>query len=155
MILIMFKTAHYLIHFIYIFAMSSSCKHANDWYYFKLKLTSPNVEQDSNTHLDEMTWRQFIRHALKHSHGVFGEAIEFDFLNQDNGTAYVKVGYDDRDNFSSALSSYISSDELVGFPLVIHILQSTPNAASLHVEESDFIWLNNYIEIEKSDLECK
>ncbi|CUS21195.1 LAQU0S02e08218g1_1 [Lachancea quebecensis] len=98
-----------------------------------------------------MTWRQFINNALRKSHGIFGEGCEFYFINQQNATAYIKVFFKDADKFSSAVSTFISDEELVGLPLVAHIIQTTKVLGCLQVENSDLIWLKKAIREELED----
>lgn len=109
----------------------------------------PDLEQEIK--LDTMTWKQWINNSLKRTHGLFGEGIEYSFLNHDSDLAYLKVGYHDKDTFSSAVSTYISSDELVGCPLFATILQETSNLKSLEVGQDDEIWLKRAIESEDED----
>lgn len=101
-----------------------------------------------------MTWRQVIINALKRSHGIFGEGIEFDFLSVQGNRAFVKVGYEDRAQFSSALSTYISSEELIGVPLVVHILQECTKLERMKVGEDDELWFKRSLEEEVADSSC-
>lgn len=87
-----------------------------------------------------MTWNQWLYNALKRTHGLFGEAIEFHFMNQSDKLAYLKVSYQDKDTFSSAISSYISTEELLGKPLVVTILQETPYLKQLVITDDDKLW---------------
>ncbi|CCK71203.1 ribonuclease P KNAG_0G01450 [Huiozyma naganishii CBS 8797] len=93
--------------------------------------------------MDEMTWRQWINNALKRSHGIYGEGIEYYILNRDEKIIYLKVNYTDATLFSSALATYTSSDELLGFPLVVNIIQETPYLKELKTNDDDKLWFNN------------
>ncbi|SCW04357.1 LAFE_0H11760g1_1 [Lachancea fermentati] len=104
--------------------------------------------------LDNTTWRQFIHNAMRRCHGVFGEAIEYYFLSQENNIAYLKVNRFDKDNFSSGLSLYISSEELVGTSLVATIIQESDTIESLIVAEEDQLWLKRVIEECREEREC-
>lgn len=112
----------------------------------------PNIENE--TALDLITWKQWISNALRKSHGIFGEGIEYTFLNQDSNLAYVKVGLNDKDIFSSAVSTYISNEDLVGCPLFATVLQETPDLGSLEAQEEDEIWLKKAIESDDEDKLC-
>ncbi|CAR27281.1 ZYRO0C13200p [Zygosaccharomyces rouxii] len=101
-----------------------------------------------------MTWKQLINNALKRTHGIFGEGIEYFFLNQDDKIAYLKVSHLDKDTFSSAVSTYISSDSLVGVPMTVTILQEVSSLTELQINDDDKLWLNKAIEEVKEDSEC-
>lgn len=101
-----------------------------------------------------MTWRQLINNALRRSHGLFGEATDYHIINQEDKVAYVRIRYTDKDMFSSGISTYISSDELVGVPLVVNILQETPNLEQLDVHEDDILWLRRSIDEDIEDSQC-
>lgn len=113
--------------------------------------TSINDEQDKELKIDQMTWRQWLNNALKRTHGLFGESIEYHFLNQDDKIAYFKVRYVDSETFATAIATYTSTDELVGAPLVVNILQQVKKLEKLDISEDDKIWLKNRIEEEKED----
>ncbi|SCU99921.1 LANO_0F04346g1_1 [Lachancea nothofagi CBS 11611] len=98
-----------------------------------------------------MTWRQFLNEALKKSHGLFGEGCEYYFLNQDMHLAYLKVFLKDAALFSSAIATFISSDGLVGMPMVALILQSTNDARQLQITEDDLLWHGRVIDDETED----
>lgn len=98
-----------------------------------------------------MTWRQWLNHAFKRTHGLFGEGLEYYFIHQDDKIAYVKVNYHDKDLFASAVATYISSDELVGYPLIVSIVQETSNPRNLSVSEHDKLWLQREIEEQQND----
>lgn len=139
-------------------------RNLKEWQYFKVKLyvfyivyrpgtiiltlcrNFEDVTLEKETILDLMTWKRWTSNALRRSHGVFGEGIEYFFLKQEGNLAFLKVNYRDKDTFSSAVSSYISSDELVGCPLFVTILQETSNLQSLEVTQDDEIWLRRAIE---------
>ncbi|CEP63092.1 ribonuclease P LALA0_S07e02212g [Lachancea lanzarotensis] len=87
-----------------------------------------------------MTWRQFINNSLKKSHGLFGEACEYYFLNQDGNIAYVKVFMKDAATFESAISTFISSKELTEVPVLALILQRTNDICRLDISEDDSLW---------------
>lgn len=113
--------------------------------------TSQDKEIDNDIRMDQMTWRQWLNNALKRNHGLFGEALEYYFIHQDDKIAYIKVGYRDRNYLSSAIATYISSDELVGHPLVVMILQETSKLIDLDVTADDKLWLQREIEQEEED----
>lgn len=98
-----------------------------------------------------MTWRQWLNHALKRSHGLFGESIEYHLLNEDDNIAYFKVRKVDSETFATAIATYTSSDELVGVPLVVCIVQQVKKLEDLHITEDDKIWLKRCIEEDRED----
>lgn len=98
-----------------------------------------------------MTWRQWLNNAFKRTHGLFGEALEYYFIHQDDKVAYVKVNYHDKDLFASAIATYISSDELVGYPLIVSIAQEVSNLSNFDVSEHDKLWLQKEIEEQQND----
>lgn len=98
-----------------------------------------------------MTWRQWLNYAFKRAHGLFGEGLEYYFIHQDDKVAYVKVNYHDKDLFSSAIATYVSSDELVGYPLIVSIVQETSNLSNLAVSEHNKLWLQKEIEEQQND----
>lgn len=113
-----------------------------------------NEEIAKDHPLDLMTWKQLINNALKRTHGIFGEGIEYFFLNQEDKIAYLKVSHLDKDMFSSAISTYISSDSLVGFPMTITILQEESILTKLQITDDDKLWFNKAVEEVKEDSEC-
>lgn len=129
-------------------------KRFKEWCYFKLHVTSQIKEKDDGLLIDNMTWRQLINNALRRSHGLFGEATDYHIINQEDKVAYVRIRYTDKDMFSSGISTYISSDELVGVPLVVNILQETPNLEQLDVHEDDTLWLRRSIDEDIEDSQC-
>ncbi|EGA76128.1 Pop8p [Saccharomyces cerevisiae AWRI796] len=88
-----------------------------------------------------MTWRQWLNNALKRSYGIFGEGVEYSFLHVDDKVAYIRVNHVDKDTFSSSISTYISTDELVGSPLTVSILQESSSLRLLEVTDDDRLWL--------------
>ncbi|SSD59029.1 related to Ribonucleases P/MRP protein subunit POP8 [Saccharomycodes ludwigii] len=88
----------------------------------------------------------FIKAALKKYHGLFGEGIEYYFLNQQNDIAYLKVDFVDKEVLQTSVSSYISGEDLVGVPLTMEILQVTNSVTSLETNEDDKLWINKEIE---------
>ncbi|GAV53274.1 hypothetical protein ZYGR_0AI05580 [Zygosaccharomyces rouxii] len=133
----------------------SNCKsNIKDWQYFKLNVSFENEEIAKDHPLDLMTWKQLINNALKRTHGIFGEGIEYFFLNQEDKIAYLKVSHLDKDMFSSAISTYISSDSLVGFPMTITILQEESILTKLQITDDDKLWFNKAVEEVKEDSEC-
>ncbi|SCU91300.1 LADA_0F09164g1_1 [Lachancea dasiensis] len=102
--------------------------------------TSQDLKVDQELVIDEITWRQFLNNALKKSHGVFGEGCEYYLVHQHKHLAYVKVFWKDTDIFSSALSTFISTSELVGVPMILLIRQITRAVRELEVEEDDRLW---------------
>lgn len=113
-----------------------------------------NEEIAKDHMLDLITWKQLINNALKRSYGIFGEGIEYFFLNQDDKIAYLKVSHLDKDQFSSAVSTYISSDSLVGVPMTITILQEESTLTELQITDDDKLWFNKVVEEVKEDSEC-
>ncbi|GAV48258.1 hypothetical protein ZYGR_0I05550 [Zygosaccharomyces rouxii] len=133
----------------------SNCKaNFKDWQYFKLNVSFENEDIAKDHRIDLMTWKQLINNALKRTHGIFGEGIEYFFLNQDDKIAYLKVSHLDKDTFSSAVSTYISSDSLVGVPMTVTILQEVSSLTELQINDDDKLWLNKAIEEVKEDSEC-
>lgn len=124
----------------------------HEWYYFKVHATSQDFEKDEETKLDKITWLQIINSALKRSHGVFGEAIEYDVLHNDGLDSIIKVNYIDRQVFSTAMTSYISSDELVGVPLVFMIEQQQGKLSDITVPDEDLLWFKKLVEFEEKEI---
>ncbi|AMD21870.1 HFR015Cp [Eremothecium sinecaudum] len=122
--------------------------------YYKLKITTQDSINVIEQTIDEMTWRQFINNALSKGHGIFGESIDYEFLNISDRIAFVRVGSHDHHTFTSALTTYVSGDELLGFPLVVEIIQETVNPTKLSITDDDKIWLKSYIESAQEDLKC-
>ncbi|CDO94659.1 unnamed protein product [Kluyveromyces dobzhanskii CBS 2104] len=124
-------------------------KNQIEWCYFKTKVTSHDSVKDSEIKVDKVTWLQMISTALKKSHGVFGEAIEYKVLYIDNLDAITKVSKNDADIFSTAITSFISGDELVGTPLVINIIQICTKLSGLTVHHDDMLWFKKLVETEQ------
>lgn len=99
--------------------------------------TSQDANWDNENKIDEVSWKYVIKNALTSSHGLFGEASDYLFLYQNDKIAYIKVNYTQRIEFSSAISSYISSGELMGVPLVVNIIQETPRLQDLKFEDDE------------------
>lgn len=91
---------------------------------------------------------------MKRAHGIFGEGIEYSFLKQIDKTAFVRVSYCDRGTFSSAITTYISTDELVGAPLIVTIEQEASQLELIKIKEDDKVWFTRAIENEKEDAKC-
>lgn len=104
--------------------------------------------------IDQMTWRQWLNNALKRSYGIFGEGVEYSFLHVDDKVAYIRVNHVDKDTFSSSISTYISTDELVGSPLTVSILQESSSLRLLEVTDDDRLWLKKVMEEEEQDCTC-
>ena len=132
----------------------STCKKSKEWSYFKLSMTTQDKDIDQENVFDEMTWRQWISNALKRSHGIFGEGIEYYIIKHDDKTLYVKVFYKDSTIFSQAISTYISSDELVGKPLIVSIVLETSNVNELSKDPNDRLWMKRLKEETRIDAEC-
>lgn len=113
-----------------------------------------NEDMQGNYKIDLMTWRQIINNALKRSHGIFGEGIEYFFLNQDDKIAYLKVCRTDKEIFSSGISSYISGESLIGVPLVVTILQEESNLEKIQVSDDDKLWFHRVLENEFEETQC-
>ncbi|CCD23327.1 ribonuclease P NDAI_0B02920 [Naumovozyma dairenensis CBS 421] len=92
--------------------------------------------------------------ALKRSYGIFGEGLEYSLIHQDDKIAYVRVSHHDKDVFSSSIATYISTDELIGSPLIVQILQETSNLESLDISSDDQLWLKKVIEENEEDTAC-
>ena len=131
------------------------CKHVEEWTFFKLSITSQDPDLDQETVFDEMTWRQWINSALKRSYGIFGEGIEFYIVKHDNSILYVKVVKTDKDIFAQSIATYVSSDELVGKPLVVSILIETTNVYKLSQDNDDKLWLKKLKEDIDMDQQCE
>ncbi|CAI4056223.1 hypothetical protein SUVZ_02G0990 [Saccharomyces uvarum] len=101
-----------------------------------------------------MTWRQWLNSALKRSYGIFGEGVEYSFLHVDNKVAYIRVNYADKDTLASSISTYISTEDLIGAPLAVTILQESPNLERLEITDDDRIWLKRAVEDDKEDGAC-
>ncbi|SCV04047.1 LAMI_0H13014g1_1 [Lachancea mirantina] len=101
-----------------------------------------------------MTWRQFVMNALRKAHGLFGESCLFEFLCINDKFAYLKVNDAESELFSVAMTTYISTDELVGFPLVANIMQRTSDLKSLIVGEDDVLWRKKAIAQQEEENEC-
>ncbi|CCH58668.1 hypothetical protein TBLA_0A08790 [Henningerozyma blattae CBS 6284] len=115
-------------------------KNNKDWTYFKLLITSHDKIFDDEVRIDTLTWKQWITNALRRTHGLFGESIEYFFLNLDDKIAYIKLNYNDKEVFSSAITSYISNDDLAGKPLAVCVLQITDFLKDLNISKDDKLW---------------
>lgn len=93
-----------------------------------------------------MTWKQWINNALRRTHGIFGEGIEYMFLDQESIRAYLQVASSDRDTFSSAVSTYTSDSELVGSPVYVLIEKESPDLMALDISIDDQVWAKNALE---------
>lgn len=93
-----------------------------------------------------MTWKQWINNALRRTHGIFGEGIEYKFLDQESIRAYLQVASNDRDTFSSAVSTYTSDSELVGSPVYVLIEKESPDLMALDISIDDQVWAKNALE---------
>ena len=122
--------------------------------YFNIYSTSFDQDVDDAHALDQMTWRQWLNNALKRSYGIFGEGVEYSFLHVDDKLAYIRVNHADKDTFSSSISTYISTDELVGSPLPLSILQESYSLWLLEVTDDDRLWLKKVMEEEEQDCKC-
>ncbi|SMN18494.1 similar to Saccharomyces cerevisiae YBL018C POP8 Subunit of both RNase MRP and nuclear RNase P [Maudiozyma saulgeensis] len=132
----------------------ATCKKSKEWTYFKLSMTTLDSETDDENVFDEMTWRQWLKSALKRTHGIFGEGIEYYIMKHDEKVLYVKVFYKDKDILSQAISTYISSEELVGKPLIVSIDLETSNIDDLSSSADDTLWLNRLKGDIENDSEC-
>ena len=133
----------------------TNCKHIEEWTFFRLRITSQDVEFDQETVFDEMTWRQWINNALKRSYGIFGEGIEYYIVKHDNSQLFVKVSKSDKDTFSQSIATYVSSDELVGKSLIVSILVETTNPHKLSEDNDDKLWLGKLKDETDQDQECE
>lgn len=133
----------------------TNCKHIEEWTFFRLRITSQDVEFDQETVFDEMTWRQWINNALKRSYGIFGEGIEYYIVKHDNSQLFVKVSKSDKDTFSQSIATYVSSDELVGKSLIVSILVETTNPYKLSEDNDDKLWLGKLKDETDQDQECE
>lgn len=113
--------------------------------------SSGTDDTDEEYRIDIMTWKQWLNNALKRTHGLFGEALEYSFLNQDHRRAFLRVSFMDRDMFSTAINTYISSEELTGVPTVVKVEQETSNLKLLKVTDGDMIWYRRALEDERED----
>ncbi|CAI4055011.1 hypothetical protein SKDZ_02G0890 [Saccharomyces kudriavzevii ZP591] len=125
-----------------------------EWHYFKLSITSFDQDIDNDHIIDQMTWRQWFNGALKRSYGIFGEGVEYSFLHVDDKIAYMRVNYADKDIFASSISTYISTEDLIGAPLTVTILQESSSLKLLEITEHDRIWLKRAVEEEEDDSKC-
>ncbi|CAI4037227.1 hypothetical protein SMKI_02G0950 [Saccharomyces mikatae IFO 1815] len=125
-----------------------------EWQYFKLSITSFDEDIDNVHVIDQMTWRQWLNNALKRSYGIFGEGVEYSFLHVEDKLAYIRVNHADKDTFSSSISTYISTDELVGSPLTVTILQECSSLNLLDITDHDRIWLKRAVSEEEEEY-CK
>ncbi|WBF10959.1 hypothetical protein N7582_000180 [Saccharomyces uvarum] len=125
-----------------------------EWQYFKLSITSFDQDIDNDNNIDQMTWRQWLNSALKRSYGIFGEGVEYSFLHVDNKVAYIRVNYADKDTLASSISTYISTEDLIGAPLAVTILQESSNLERLEITDDDRIWLKRAVEEDKEDGAC-
>jgi hypothetical protein len=65
--------------------------------------------------VDEVTWRSYIRASLLKLHGIFGVAIESEFIKIQGNKALVRVQKEDLPKFKSALLVHIADLSLLGF----------------------------------------
>ena len=132
----------------------SKCIKVKEWTYFKLSITTLDKETDDENVFDEMTWRQWLKNALKRSHGIFGEGIEYYIVSHDGNILYIKVFFKDKDILSQAIATYISSEELVGRPLIVSIVLEANNIDDLSNNADDILWLTRLKEDTQNDSEC-
>ncbi|CAB4252408.1 similar to Saccharomyces cerevisiae YBL018C POP8 Subunit of both RNase MRP and nuclear RNase P [Maudiozyma barnettii] len=132
----------------------SKCIKVKEWTYFKLSITTLDKETDDENVFDEMTWRQWLKNALKRSHGIFGEGIEYYIVRHDGNILYIKVFFKDKDILSQAIATYISSEELVGRPLIVSIVLEANNIDDLSNNADDILWLTRLKEDTQNDSEC-
>ncbi|CCC68642.1 hypothetical protein NCAS_0B05580 [Naumovozyma castellii] len=126
-----------------------------EWQFYKLQITTQDTSIDKETIIDEITWKQWINNALKRSHGLFGEGIEYFIVNQEDKIAFLKVSYQDREAFSSAIGTYISTDDLIGTPLAVTTLQETSDVNNLEIGEDDKLWYKKFVEEIVDDAKCQ
>lgn len=122
--------------------------------YVYIHSTSFDEDIDNVHVIDQMTWRQWLNNALKRSYGIFGEGVEYSFLHVEDKLAYIRVNHADKDTFSSSISTYISTDELVGSPLTVTILQECSSLNLLDITDHDRIWLKRAVSEEEEEY-CK
>ncbi|CCF57275.1 hypothetical protein KAFR_0C02820 [Kazachstania africana CBS 2517] len=121
--------------------MVGQTKFSKEWIFLKVLLTSRDENFDSEVQLDLLTWKQWVNNALRRSYGIFGEGLEYYFMNQEQKIAFFKVNSKDEEQFSSAIATYTSTDELVGSPLVASIIQKTSRLSDLECNKDDELWM--------------
>jgi hypothetical protein len=65
--------------------------------------------------VDEVTWRSYIRTSLLKLHGIFGTAIESEFIKIHGNKALIRVQKEDLPKFKSSLLVYIADLSILGF----------------------------------------
>lgn len=101
-----------------------------------------------------MTWKQWVHNALKRTHGIFGEGIEYSFLHQESTTAYIQVASHDKDTFASAVSTYISDTDLVGSPVFVLIDNESTDLGTMNISADDQVWVKRTIERNAEESQC-
>lgn len=113
-----------------------------------------DLEFEEKNIIDMMTWRQWIKNALRRTHGIFGEGIEYEILSQESTRAYVQVSSHDKDTFSSALSTYISDNELVGSPVFVLIEKESSDPMAMSIDDDDQVWLKRTLDRNSEESQC-
>ncbi|QLQ79598.1 hypothetical protein HG537_0C02450 [Torulaspora globosa] len=126
----------------------------NEWHYFKLSMKFEDTDIQEENVIDLITWKQWINNALKRTHGIFGEGIEYSFLHQESTTAYIQVASHDKDIFASAISTYISDNDLVGSPVFVLMDCESTDLTTMNISADDQVWMKRAIERNAEESQC-
>ncbi|KAL6945432.1 hypothetical protein ACO0QE_002884 [Hanseniaspora vineae] len=126
---------------------------SKEWCYYEIRITSQNPSVDKETSIDTNTLKRFISMALQKYHGLFGQGIEYSIMNHHNQTAFIKVSQTDKSSFASAVTLYVSTEDLYDHPLVALLEQETSNIKNLLVGEDDQLWWRRECEEEEGEEE--
>lgn len=124
---------------------------SKEWCYYELKITSQSPSLDKETLIDTITLKRFISMALQKYHGLFGQGIEYSIMNHHNQTAFIKVSQIDKSCFASAVTLYVSTEDLYDHPLVALLEQETSDIKTLSVREDDQLWWKRECEEEEEE----
>ncbi|QLL32723.1 hypothetical protein HG536_0D02450 [Torulaspora globosa] len=129
-------------------------REGNEWHYFTLsmKFEDPNFHEENV--IDLITWKQWVNNALRRTHGIFGEGIEYSFLHQESTRAYIQVASHDKDSFASAISTYTSDNELVGSPVFVLIENESTDLRTMDVSADDQVWVKRTMERNAEESQC-
>ena len=126
---------------------------SDEWVLYKLKLTTM-TDEDAVIVIDELTWKQYLLHALGKTHGLFGQGLEYTILNTKKilidekfvNIAYVKVSKLDDNTFANAVNTYINYKLIDDKILTCNVLQRTDVFDKLEVNKEESLWKKKLIE---------
>lgn len=126
---------------------------SDEWFLYKLKL-STMTDEDADIVIDELTWKQYLLHALGKNHGLFGQGLEYTVLNTKKilidkklvNIAYVRVSKLDDKTFANAVNTYINYKLIDDKILACSVLQKTDEFDKLEVNEEESLWKKKLID---------